>query len=114
MPYISPDTVKQKRDAIKKAYPDYKFSIVRDHSSINIAILAGPVMLTEKKDEPVNCFYIKDHFKAEVATVLQGIADIAKAGNYTESTDGDYGNIPSFYVSMHIGQWDKPFVYTGK
>ena len=29
--------------------------------------------------------------------------------NKEESSDGDYGSIPSFYTSLRVGEWDKPF-----
>jgi hypothetical protein len=34
-----------------------------------------------------------------------------KEGKKEESFDGDYGSIPTFYVNLRIGDWDKPFKY---
>ena len=116
MPYIETDTVKAKRQAIKKTFPKFKFSIRRQHhSSINVSILAGPInMLTNKEGrsyEQVNEFYIDDHYKdfPEVKKVLLKVYDIMKAGNRIMFTDGDYGDVPKFYTNISIGEWDKPY-----
>lgn len=114
MPYISPEEVKEKRNEIKKAFPSFKFSITcRNYSTIDVVILAAPIRLTAKEHETINPYYIHDHFTGEAKDVLQRIKDIAAKGRYTESEDGDYGTIPSFYVGLKIGDWDKPFIYTG-
>lgn len=116
MPYISKERVAEIRSQIKKEFPDYKFSIVRDgHSTVEIAILEAPFnMLTNGNGETyehVNHFYIRDHYKdfPQVRDVLARIYEIADQGNSIVSVDGDYGNIPKFYVGIRIGRWDKPF-----
>lgn len=117
MPYISTEEVAKKRAEIKKAFPNWKLSITRHHhSSICVDILQADIQLlldTEKKSESVNYFYIADHYKElpEAKDALLKIYEIINEGNRTVSVDGDYGNIPQFYVSMSVGQWDKPFVY---
>ena len=43
MAYISTDDVKHIRNTLKKELPQYKFSVVRDHtSSVTIALMKGP------------------------------------------------------------------------
>jgi len=121
MPYISKEETKLKRNLIKKAFPDFKFSIVNNHSSVlSVTILSGPVeMITYEFDsryESVNHFYINDHYKdhPEVSDILIKIYTIMRAGNYIESEDGDYGSIPSFYTHLNIGRWDKPYTVISK
>ena len=118
MPFISKDRVKEIRTQIKKEFSKFKFSITKRHySSVYIKILSGPIQLMHPEyllrgHEPVNHFYIQDHFKdmpAEVSNMLYRIYQIANFGNYTESVDGDYGYIPSFYVNIDIGDWDRPY-----
>ena len=114
MPYISKEQVAAKRKAIKAAFPEYKISVRNiNYSKIDASILAGPIALTEKTNgyEQVNQFYIKDNYKdrPETAQVLQGIVDILKADQTELTYDGDYGSVPTFYVGLSIGDWDKPY-----
>lgn len=117
MPYISTEQIAEKRKAIKLAFPNWKFSITRRHySSIDVVILEADIKLTDKADEGVNTYYIKDHYKdnTEVMEALQKIVDIMDESNATVSIDGDYGAIPKFYTRLSIGAWDKPFKFIPK
>jgi hypothetical protein len=108
MPYISTERVKEIREAIKKTFPDYKFSVTREHSSgVRIAIMEADIDF-ETTHSSVNHFYIKDHYQGKAAEVLQKITDIAENGNATAFEDADYGSVPKFYVTIEIGQWNKP------
>jgi len=115
MPYMSSEHAAKIRKQIKKEFPDFKFSIVNRHlSQISITILSGPIQMLVSKDrthEQVNQFYIKENYEnfPEVRDVLQRIYEIANEGNLTISEDGDYGSIPAFYVSMSVGDWEKPY-----
>lgn len=116
MPYITTEQVNEKRKAIKNAFPNWKFSITKKHhSSIDVVILEADIKLTEKENEGVNTYYVKDHYKdaPEVMEALQRIVDILEGDNETLYHDGDYGNIPKFYTHLSIGKWDKPFVFKG-
>lgn len=109
MPYITTERVKEIRNEIKKALPEYKFSIrCRDYSSVDISIVSGPLDFGTEYSQ-VNHYYIKDHYQGEAERVLLVIKQIASAGVYTEVVDGDYGSVPSHYVNISIGQWDKPY-----
>lgn len=111
MSYISASTVAAKRKQIKAAFPDYKFSITRRHgSSICVDILAGPLDMGTTYTQ-VNTYYIKDHYAETpaVMNVLQGIYAIAAEGKTTLTEDSDYGTIPTFYVNLNIGDWNKPY-----
>lgn len=115
--YMSPEHAKQIRDELKKTFPEFKFSVRNDnYSSINIAILSGPIKLTDKEDgyEQVNHYYIKDHYKhnPEAADFLEKVNKIANKGNYDNSDImTDYFDV-GWYVHMSIGQWDRPYVVT--
>jgi Large polyvalent protein associated domain 29 len=125
MPYITTERIAEIRAEIKKTFPGFKFSITRRHySTINIVIVNAPFDMLEGQDLPtyrdgtkgqyygVNVFHIKEHFKnyPRTAEVLSKIYEIANNGNYIVSKDGDYGNIPKFYVDISIGDFEKPFV----
>jgi hypothetical protein len=115
MPFISTKTVKERRDLLKKALPEFKISVKTVHySTISVTILSGPFDLlpnSVEKYEQVNKFYIDDHYAdlPETKDVLKKVLDIANKGNYIESEDGDYGSIPSFYTRISIGKWDRPY-----
>lgn len=114
---MSSERTAEIRKAIKAEFPDYKFSIINEHhSGIRIAILSGPLQLLspdhlERGREQVNEYYIREHFaeRPETSKILLRIKEIANEGNGTESTDGDYGNIPHFYLTIEIGKWDEAY-----
>lgn len=113
MSYITAEQIREKRNAIKAAFPGWKFSITRKHhSTIKVVILQADIMLTDKPSVGVNTFYIKDHYKdkPEVMQALLTIHNIMDGSNETVQIDGDYGAIPQFYTDLDIGEWDKPFV----
>lgn len=115
MPYITTEQVKEKRNLLKKALPNFKLSVTRDnYSSINVAIMEGglDLMGDSKRDyESVNHFHIESNYKdkPEVKKVLQTIYDIARESQREITYDGDYGSVPNFYVNITIGKWDRPY-----
>ena len=115
MAYISKEQVSAKRKALKAALPQFKFSVRnRDRSQICVTILEGPIEMTQdpRGHEQVNHFWINSHYedKPEVKHVLNTISDICKADQREVVYDGDYGSIPNFYVSISIGDWERPYV----
>ena len=112
MPYITKENITEKRKAIKKAFPKFKFSITRkNYSTIDINILEGNIDFGTNY-EHVNHFYIKEHYsdKPEIRDVLLKIYNIADSNNGVETEDADYGTVPKFYIDISIGNWDKPYV----
>jgi len=113
MPYVTNDQVKQIREALKKKYPKVKFSIVKEHhSSVRCAIMessfdfgTGHMSLNHYPN------YLKEHHKGKpYLDFLVGVAEILSNDVRTVSHDGDYGDIPNYYVTMQVGKWDKPHV----
>ena len=117
MPYITTEQVAAKRQALKAAFPEYKFSVkIRDYSTIVVVIMNGPIQLlpTEKQSkgyESINEFCIDNHCEGNQpkAELLHGIQSILDQENKTEDNHPDYGRIPSFYTDLSIGKWDKPY-----
>ena len=66
------------------------------------------MLFRSQQHESVNHYYINDHYEGQVKNVLNRINDIAHEGVRYHET-GDYGTQPDFYVSIHIGKWDRPF-----
>jgi len=115
MPYITSQEVAQKRAEIKKRFPQYKFSIVRQHySTLSVTILSGPMELLQDGEtyQQVNHFYIESNYsdRPEVRDLLLEILSIMKRGIGPSYFDSDYGFIPDYYTHISIGQWDKPYV----
>lgn len=118
MPYISTESVKEKRNLIKKEFPKFKFSVrIDNYSSINVTVKSGPIDLipdSENGYEQVNHFYIKEHYEDQPETrdFLLKVYDIMNGKNGLEVYDGDYGYVPNFYCHLSVGQWDRPYKVT--
>ena len=50
MAYINAEEVKAIRNALKKKFPEYKFSVTKEQSglSVNVAIMEGPAFKDEE------------------------------------------------------------------
>lgn len=111
MPHITTEKVAIVRQQLKEQFPDFKFSVRRDRdSTIDIAVLAGPIDFGSE-NATVNVYWIADHWKDNVPAMefLLKVHAIANDGNRIVSQDGDYGNIPKFYVDMHIGRYETKY-----
>jgi hypothetical protein len=117
MPYIPTETVKVKRNLLKKLLPEWKLSVTtQHHSKINVALMAGPLDIDwdNKKypgHEDVNHFYIESHYKEqpELCKVLMTIKNVVSSEQKEIVYDGDYGSVPNYYVGIEIGKWDKDY-----
>lgn len=116
--YVNNEKTKQVRDDLKKEFPDFKFSVRKEHySMVNVAIMSGPLDLRagEERDYiQVNTHWIQDHYKdkPEIRDFLQKVSDIMNKGNYDRSDSmTDYFDV-GFYTHLTIGQYDKPYVKT--
>lgn len=115
MPYISTKQVAEKRALLKVILPEWKISVrQRDHSCICASLMEGPLEIknADQGSISVNHFYIPSHFGDQPALcdVLVMVNEILGENCKIEYTDGDYGNIPTFYVSIEIGKWDKHYI----
>lgn len=119
MPFISTEEVARKRKELKKEFPNYKFSVTKNNSTINVVVVESPIELriTGRSEnefpnyEQVNVFWIEDTYKEypEILKVLQKIYSIINDKNGVLVEDGDYGAVPNFYTSISIGSYNKPF-----
>jgi len=111
MPYISTEEVKKRREVLKEAFPKIKFSVTcRHYSEIRVSVMEAPFKI-EKEHKRVNEYCIKEDYKdfPEVRDFLLKIKEIIDAGNYTLVNDGDYGEVPCFYIHIEFGKWDRPY-----
>jgi len=111
MPYITSESVKEKRDALKKEFPEVKFSVTRrDMILINVIIRESPFEIGVD-ERTVNTFHIERDFKAnpELVKFLLKVKEIINANNGIEVVDLDYGSVPDFYINITFGEWDRPY-----
>lgn len=129
MAYISTEQVKACRDAIKKAFPSFKWSISRSHySTINVCLMESNIDMNEdingKKynmeygytsvDSLVRHVYKKESsplfetFK-KVDEIIQGICSPCINRNAGDPT-ADYADYP-YFIYLYVGKFDKPYIY---
>jgi hypothetical protein len=116
MPYLHKAYTTQVRQDLKKEFPQYKFSVrTVDNHKLQVIVVSGPVNLLNPGDrsERINHYYVDSHCVGfpEKRDFLHRVLSIMKRNhNDCVRTDGDYGNIPSFYLSLSIGSWDRPYI----
>lgn len=117
MPHITTEKVRELRNALKARFPGVKFSLVREHhSAIRCAIMESPFEF-ERPDMALNHFecHLKDHHKGKpYLNFLLEVSKILTNDVREVSYDGDYGSIPTYYVTMQVGKWDKPHITNKK
>ena len=117
MPYIETEVVKVKRQELRKRFPNWKLSVRRvNGTKISVTIQSGPIKIeTHDKNgyEQVNHFYIDEWYKDQpkLCKVLNEIKETIGAEQRELVYDGDYGSVPTYYIGITIGSWDKPYVY---
>ena len=133
MAYISTEEVAAIRKELKKELPQYKFSVKRcHHSSVTVAFMKGPAFAEYtyfdryegvEKDgvleghEQLNHYHAESFYGAENAAIIKKVEEIiktapVKAGGraWYDKSDAmtDYFDT-AFYMSIHVGKWDKPY-----
>lgn len=117
MPYIKSERVKEIRSQIKKRFPKFKFSIVREnYSGVRISVMEGPLAFEEVNHSghyQINHYSFHGLNEAETK-FFKSIYEIANSGNGILVVDGDYGAVPDFYVWLNVGRWDKQYIQNKK
>jgi len=133
MAYIDTKDVKAIREALKAEFgKDFKFSVTRDHySGVRIAIMSGVVNFydgsmdsKDKYSDRVHTFdgytqinHYHTHFYGEHEALFSKISEIAhtapglaggKSYYCNDDAQSDYFD-RAYYVSIHVGKWDKPY-----
>lgn len=113
MPYLDKRLTAKVRQELRSRFPEMKFSVrTKDAMAMNVTILEGPEWLAEDgAKETINTFHIDSFYEDEPKKrdFLETVASLMAQERYIESEDGDYGSIPSYYVHLSIGKWDKPY-----
>jgi hypothetical protein len=123
MPYIETETVKAIRTKIKTTFPNFKFSVTREHySSVRIVILKSDIpwndFIEHMEHKPANYFtinpyWLKENYanKPKIIEFISDITNIVHGLEHPEiiCEDGDYGSIPNYYLNILIGDYNKPY-----
>lgn len=120
MAYVTTQQVKQTREALKVAFPDFKFMVRKSHaggSSINVSIMSGPLDFGDIRDgASVNQYWFESHYEAHLVPFLEAVLKVIKFGTerrWYDRSDAmtDYFDT-AFYLDIEIGRWSKPYVMT--
>lgn len=117
MPYIATETVKEIRNRIKKEFPSVKFSITRrNHSEVIVSIMQGSIDFGTTYDQ-INEYYIEKHWEHNPVAkeFLLKVQELIESTHEQKELvyDQDYGSVPNYYYSIHIGKWDKDYILNG-
>ena len=136
MAYINAEEVKAIRNALKKKFPEYKFSVTKDNGglNVNVAIMEGPAFKAEEEryhqvwdkyvtvdlnegHHQINHVWCKDHYPNN-GKFFQQIVEIIKTAPYYagvgdlwfDESDAmtDYFHT-AYYFHIEVGKWDKAF-----
>ena len=133
MAYINAEDVNHIRVALKKEFPQYKFSGTRDHHlGVNINFMKGPRFAEyeyfdrysgEMKQDnldghhQINHFHLESFYGKENAEILGKVSEIAHTApglaggkKYYNNNDiqSDYFDV-AYYVSISVGKWNKEY-----
>lgn len=127
MAYVTAKQCTQTREALKEAFPTWRFAVKKDHGTISVSILAGPINFVDAifsdQDKKfgrhgVNIYWISDHYKQwpMIQDALLKIVAIIKYGTdhqYYNNSDvqTDYFDT-AFYINLTIGSSNKEYKHT--
>lgn len=102
------DLAKDVRKTLKKSFPDTKFSVTSKYNKISVSVMESDIDFGTDYQQ-VNHFYIDEKYEGDAKYMLKAVYDLVDKDNYTVVNDGDYGAVPSYYIDISIGKWDKPY-----
>jgi hypothetical protein len=133
MAYISTEEVAAIRKQLKAQLPEYKFSVTKHHhSSVTVAFMKGPAFKEftyrdrngDNVAGDINTYEQLNHYHAdrfygeENGAVIKKVEKIIKTAPYEEGVGDlwfdesdsmtDYFHT-AYYMSIHVGKWDKPY-----
>lgn len=120
MAYVTTTQVKQTREALKIAFPDFKFMVRKGNggsSSINVSIMSGPIDFGDPNGgRTVNPYHAGAHYEPHCVPFLEAVIKVIKYGSerqYYDNSDPmtDYFDT-AFYLDVEMGRWQKPYQKT--
>jgi hypothetical protein len=121
MAYVSQELKAKIAPQVKAILKKYKVKgslAVRNHSTLVLNIKEGALDMYQDFGKPedaekfgiqVNPYWYQDHFNGKTKAFLSEVIPAMNAGNWDKSdAQTDYFNV-GWYVSVNIGQWNKPY-----
>ena len=117
MAYMSQENKKLLAPTIKEVFKKYGVKAtlgVRHHSALVANIKSSPIdfNLGDRKHITINEYRIKDNYLGVARDFLLELKAAMMIGNHDNSDPmTDYFDV-GWYISINIGQWDKPYLNT--
>lgn len=113
MAYVSKELVSKVREALKREFPKFKFLVSgTGQGTLNVVIKSGPIRFIDdvgRTRTNINHYHLGNYYNADI---LQKIIEVCNRDNYDNSQpEYDYFDV-GYYLSIHQGRWDKPYVVT--
>ena len=118
MPFISTEEVREIRNNLKKALPEFKFSVRKqDHCAVTVTVVSGPELDLETNNTSINHFWYKTNYEdnqkmIDLIEKILNTIDTAKPQREVVY-DSDYGSVPNYYKNIQIGDYNKPYIVKG-
>lgn len=104
MAYMNQQKKKQISEALKQAFPDYRFSLsVRHHMTIVVKIKKCP-LFTASENQLINNYWYEQHLQKNQANFISSLlVTIKKAGDWYDNSETmtDYFNT-AFYIDLIV------------
>ncbi len=115
MAYISTEDIKKIRIALKKTFPEFKFSVRQSHGTgISVTLISGPVDFGLKEDYmQINQYHTEFYKNEDLLKKMLNIIDTAGERQNFDKSDSmtDYFHV-GYYVDLSVGSYNKPFIRT--
>lgn len=117
MAYISTSEVKRIREALKVAFPEFKFGVRKVHGglSVGVTIVSGPLDLSPDFTHgdgyaQINQYHLDKYEYGAFYQAIDMIIRRAPVREYYNRSEPmiDYFDV-AFYYDIHIGNWNKPY-----
>ena len=117
MAYINKEQVKQIREALKKEFPEIKFSVRKEnYSSVHVTILKSPYNFSDLPNYRPDSATSVNHFRVPDCVhrrLFEKILMIIKTGSdrtWFDKSDSmtDYFHV-AFYIHLYVGHWEKGY-----
>lgn len=117
MAYISASEVKRIREALKAAFPEFKFSVRKQNSglSVGVTVVSGPLDLSPDCYHgdgygQINHFHLDNYKFGAFYQAIDMIIRRAPERKFYDNSDSqiDYFDV-AFYYDIHVGSWRKPY-----
>lgn len=117
MAFINKDQVKQIREALKKEFPEIKFSVRKEnYSSVHVTILKSPYNFSDLPNyrpdsaTSVNHFYVPDCVHRRMFEKILMIIKTGSDRKWFDKSDSmtDYFHV-AFYIHLYVGHWEKGY-----